>query len=46
MSDHQVYAYTDIKMVDLPEEIQIEIIDGKYIENIGDLYEFLETYSS
>lgn len=46
ISDNQVYAYTDIKMVDLPEDIQLEIIDGKYIENIGELYEFLETYSS
>ncbi|NLZ81736.1 MAG: hypothetical protein GX913_08085 [Clostridiales bacterium] len=46
ISDNEVYAYTDIKMVDLPDDIQLEIMDGKYIENIGELYEFLETYSS
>lgn len=46
ISDNQVYAYTDIKMVDLPEDVQLEIINGKQIENIGELYEFLETYSS
>ncbi len=46
IEDDQVYAYTDIKMVDLPDEMQLEILNGKYFENIGELYEFLETYSS
>lgn len=46
LSDDQVYAYTDINMIGLPEDIQFEIIEGKYFENIGELYEFLETYSS
>lgn len=46
IEDDQVYAYTDIKMVYLPDEMQLEILNGKYFENIGELYEFLETYSS
>lgn len=46
ISDQQVYAYTDIKLVDLPENVQFEIFEGKYFENIGELYEFLESYSS
>ena len=44
--DDTLYAYTEIKFADLPENLKQEILSGKYIENIEELYEFLETYSS
>lgn len=41
-----VYTYTDISLSSLPEEVQQEIIDGKQITSLQDLYNFLETYTS
>lgn len=41
-----VYLYTDILLSDLPEDIQQEILDKKYIESEEELYNFLESYSS
>jgi len=41
-----VYLYTDIYMQHLPEELQQEILDKKYIANEEELYNFLESYSS
>lgn len=40
------YEYTDILLSDLPENLQKEINNGKYIENTESLYGFLENYSS
>lgn len=41
-----VYLYTGIQMNHLPENIQQEILDRKYIANKEELYNFLESYSS
>ena len=41
-----VYMYTDIALNTLPEDIQNEIINIKYIRSPEELYNFLETYSS
>ena len=40
------YEYTDILYDELPEKIRSEIRNGKYIQNIQELYSFLENYSS
>ena len=42
----QIYMNTDILVEELPENIQNEILNMKYIENEGELYNFLESYSS
>lgn len=44
--DDTLYAYTELKFVDLPEKLQREILAGKYIETVEELYHFLETYST
>ena len=41
-----VYEYTDIPTENLPEPIQLEIKNGKFIESKEELYGFLENYSS
>lgn len=41
-----VYEYTDISLEGLPENLQKEIQNGKYIETLESLYGFLENYSS
>lgn len=41
-----VYLYTDILLSDLPEDVQQDILDKKYIESEEELYNFLESYSS
>lgn len=41
-----VYMNTDILVEELPERLQTEIINMKYIEDEGELYNFLESYSS
>lgn len=41
-----VYEYTDIPLDGLPENLQKEIENGKYIETSEALYGFLENYSS
>ncbi len=40
------YEYTDILCEELPQTIQEELVNGKYIETQEDLYGFLENYSS
>lgn len=42
----QVYMNTDILVEELPENLQEEILNMKYIEDEGALYNFLESYSS
>jgi len=41
-----VYEYTDIDINQLPEVLQIEIINGKEIKDEKELYDFLENYST
>lgn len=41
-----LYASTDILISDLPEKLQKEIEEGKYISSEEQLYNFLENYSS
>ncbi|MCI9491874.1 MAG: hypothetical protein HFH42_01895 [Lachnospiraceae bacterium] len=41
-----LFASTDILVTDLPEDLQIEINQGKLIENEEQLYNFLENYTS
>lgn len=40
-----VYEYTNIKMEALPEQLQQEIKDTKYMKDFNELYNFLENYS-
>lgn len=41
-----LYMNTDIMLENLSSELQEQIIEGKYIQNEQDLYNFLESYSS
>ena len=41
-----IYMYTGIALDSLPENVQREIVSGKFIPSIHELYGFLETYSS
>lgn len=41
-----VYEFTEIPLIDLPEEVQQEIASGKYVAGEEELYGFLENYSS
>lgn len=41
-----IYMNTDILLENLNAKLQEEIIEGKYIENETELYNFLESYSS
>lgn len=45
-ADDSLYAYTEVKFNQLPEALRREILAGKYIETIEELYHFLESYSS
>jgi hypothetical protein len=46
VSDNTIYSFTGLKFQLLPEDIQREILEGKYYDNLNDLYGFLEGYSS
>ena len=47
LSDREtIYEYTNITMDMLPEELRQEIMAGKGLSNEGELYDFLENYSS
>lgn len=41
-----VYEYTSILVEELPQEIQEELEDGRKVKTIGEIYGFLENYSS
>ena len=41
-----IYEMTDIPLTELPEEVQQEVAEGKYISTAEELYAFLENYSS
>lgn len=42
----QVYEYTNIELRTLPIEIQYELVEGIYVKNEQELFDFLQTYSS
>lgn len=42
----EVYMNTDILVEELPQRLQEEIINMKFVEDEGELYNFLESYSS
>lgn len=47
LSDREtIYEYTSIEVEKLPVTLQNEVKNGKYIEDIEELYGFLENYSS
>ncbi len=41
-----IYEVTNIPVSDLPQEVQDELRNGKYVEKEEELYAFLENYSS
>ena len=41
-----IYLYTDISVEHLPEKLQQEVLDKKYMESEEELYNFLESYTS
>lgn len=41
-----IFEETDILISSLPEGLQEEIVNGKYIQTSEELYSFLENYSS
>lgn len=41
-----LYEMTEISMLDLPEKVQEEVREGKYLATVRELYGFLENYSS
>ena len=46
-NDHQtIYEYTNIVIDELPENLQKELKNGKYVGSKEELYGFLENYSS
>ena len=47
LSDRKtIYEFTEIPVTDLPEEVQQEVAEGKYVPTVKELYAFLENYSS
>lgn len=42
----QVYEYTNIELWTLPVELQYDLVEGIYVENEKELFDFLQTYSS
>ncbi|MDE7187054.1 MAG: hypothetical protein K2O13_06055, partial [Lachnospiraceae bacterium] len=42
----RLHMNTDILLEELNDKLKAEIIQGKYIENEEELYNFLESYSS
>lgn len=42
----QVYEYTNIELWTLPLDIQSELVEGIYVKNEQELFDFLQTYSS
>lgn len=43
---HTVYLYTDISVQALPESLQQKIIQGMFLEDEENLYDFLENYTT
>lgn len=45
-SEDKVFEYTDIPLETLPNDLQSEILLGKQMKTLNELYDFLENYSS
>lgn len=41
-----IYFETDLTILDLPESVQSEVLEGKYMDSEIKVYHFLESYSS
>lgn len=41
-----VFEYPDIRLTDLPVDLQCELLSGKEIKDDEELYRFLQNYSS
>lgn len=46
LPENEIYEYTDVILEILPEGLQEEIRDGKYLKDEEALYNFLENYTS
>lgn len=46
LPENEIYEYTDVILDVLPEELQEEIREGKYLKGEEELYNFLENYTS
>lgn len=44
--EETVYEYTTIPVEDLPKEVQQDLKSGKKLDSLGEVYGFLENYSS
>lgn len=42
----EVYEYTNIELWSLPAEVQSNLVEGIYVKNEQELFDFLQTYSS
>lgn len=42
----QVYEYTNIELWTLPEQVQSDLVEGIYVKDERELFDFLQTYSS
>lgn len=42
----EVYEYTNIELWSLPTEVQSDLVEGIYVKNEKELFDFLQTYSS
>lgn len=42
----QVFEFTNIELWQLPQDVQYDLVDGIYVENERELFDFLQTYSS
>ena len=45
-ADNTVFEYTDIPLEALPKDLQAEVLLGKDLKTLDELYSFLENYSS
>lgn len=42
----EVFEFTNIELWQLPQEVQYNLVEGIYVENERELFDFLQTYSS
>ena len=42
----EIFEFTNIELWQLPQEVQYDLVDGIYVENERELFDFLQTYSS
>ncbi len=46
LPEGEIYEYTDVILDVLPQDVQEEVMRGKYLRNEEELYNFLENYTS